>query len=149
MLSSLISESGLKHAGTGNATTWGEDSQRHIFKIICDGFYRQFLLRAVTLQCHCCANAAWHRDQGTWGQRQGCVNIWTSGWGSHLAGETLGFPPTLDIDNKLLCPAAQVKTLHSRKQKYLMYSELCWEVENDGRNTVPLRKLANVVPFSF
>lgn len=99
----------------------------------------QFLVRAVTLQCHCCANAAWHRDQGSWGQRQGHVNIWTSGWGSQLAGETLGFPTTLDVNNKTFvsCLTDEDSTLHSRKQNVLL---LCWEVGNYGGNTVPPRK---------
>lgn len=82
----------------------------------------QFLLRGGTLQCHCCANAAWHRDQGSWAQRQGYVSIWTSDWGSQLVGETLGFPTTLDVNNKTFvsCCTGKDSTLQSRKQKVLL-----------------------------
>lgn len=57
MLPCLISElHGLKHTDTGNATMGEEDSQRHRFKIICDGFDRHTVPRescntSVSLLC--------------------------------------------------------------------------------------------------
>lgn len=82
---------------TWNAAMSGKYSQRHTFNIIFDGFDKH---TAPPESCNTVVFASWNRDQGSWAQRQGCVNIWTSDWGSYLARWTLGFPTTLDVNNK-------------------------------------------------
>lgn len=85
-----------------------------MFKIICDGFDRH----TISFQCHCCANSAWHKDQGSWGRGVSKFGLvigvptWQGGqWGSQQSWMQ---------STKPLCPAVQVRVLHIRKQKVLL-----------------------------